>query len=94
MHSWPGSQACPQPPQLRMSLSRLAQPLMPQQVCPMPQAMPLGGQPQWPPRQIIPVPQVVVQSPQWRGSLEVSWKRLAGITLHLGALCRGRDPWR
>jgi len=64
----PSGQCVPQPPQLRMSLSRLTQPSAPQHDCPRLHLSPCGGQPQLPPRQMVPTGQTVPQSPQLRGS--------------------------
>ena len=64
----PSGQRVPQPPQLRMSLSRLTQPSAPQHDCPRLHLSPCGGQPQLPPRQMVPTGQTAPQSPQLRGS--------------------------
>lgn len=90
----PWSQVAPSPhllphaPQLRMSESRLAQPRLPQQVWPMPQAAPDGGQPQWPPLHTVPDGQALPQSPQLSGSALTSrhWS-----PQHLPAHCSGCD---
>ncbi len=68
----PSGQVTPQPPQLRMSLPRLMQPLLPQQVWPVPQMSPKGGQPHLPPMQMSPSGQTVPQAPQLRGSRPMS----------------------
>lgn len=65
----PSGQVTPHPPQLRMSLDRLMQPLLPQQVWPVPHGSPNGGQPHLPPRQMLPSGQTVPQLPQLRGSM-------------------------
>jgi hypothetical protein len=68
----PSGQMTPQPPQLRMSLDRLMQPLVPQQVWPVPHGSPNGGQPHLPPRQMAPSGQTVPHAPQLRGSRPTS----------------------
>ena len=68
----PSGQRVPQPPQLRMSESRLTQPRAPQHDCPRLHLSPCGGQPQLPPRQMVPTGQMAPQSPQFRGSRETS----------------------
>ena len=72
----PSGQVTPQPPQLRMSLPRLMQPLLPQQVWPVPQMSPNGGQPHLPPMQMSPSGQTVPQAPQLRGSRPTSMQAL------------------
>ena len=72
----PSGQVTPQPPQLRMSLARLMQPLVPQQVWPAPHGSPNGGQPHLPPRQMAPSGQTVPQAPQLRGSRPMSMHSL------------------
>jgi hypothetical protein len=68
----PSPHSRPHAPQLKRSVSRLLQPAVPQQLCAMPQAVPVGGQPQRPTTHTLPVGQALLQSPQFFGSLSVS----------------------
>jgi hypothetical protein len=67
-------------PQWRRSVIKLAQPSMPQQLCPRPQASapapPGAGQPQLPEKQTSSRPQTRPHSPQFFGSAEISTQTL------------------
>jgi hypothetical protein len=67
-HVDPSPQRLPHAPQLLMSESRLLQPAVPQQLCPIPQAAPVGRQPHCPFAHTVPLAHCVPHAPQLRGS--------------------------
>ena len=86
---WPATQVAPSPqewpqlPQLRMSVMRLAQPALGQQVWSFEQGAPDGKQPQWPPMQTVPPVQAALQPPQ-----------LFAIDLGVDAAGPQQVPWQ